>query len=287
MVHLTVADLGRQIEFYQKVLGFQLHWRKDGSAGLGAGRADLLQLSELPGARRYRNTTGLYHFAVLVPDRRELAKVIARLYALHYRNHPTDHVMTKTTYLDDPEGNTIEVYAESPEDGMMGYIDGEFVARWADGRPSNGREPLDVEALLRLLQDEEKPDTPLPLETRIGHVHLFVSNLKRALDFYHGVLGFDHMGMDAAARMTFVSAGGYHHHVGLNTWVGEGAPPAPAGALGMQYFTILLPDEQELQVVAERARQAGVTLTQVEKGIGVQDPFQNGIVLTVAGGSTK
>ena len=107
-VHLTVADLDSQIEFYQRVIGFKLHWREGATAGLGAGRADLLRLSEAPGSRRFPGTTGLYHFAVLFPDRRELARAIARLFSLSYRNYPTDHVMTKTTYLDDPEGQNID-----------------------------------------------------------------------------------------------------------------------------------------------------------------------------------
>src|ERR671938_107213 len=102
-VHLTVADLDRQIVFYENVLGFKLHWRDGSSAGLCAGKEDLLRLTEVKGARRLRGTTGLYHFAVLYPSRRELARAIARLFALRWPNYPTDHVISKTTYLDDPE----------------------------------------------------------------------------------------------------------------------------------------------------------------------------------------
>jgi len=121
-VHLTAADLERQVEFYREVIGLKLHWREGATAGLGVGKADLLRLTEVPGARRYRGTTGLYHFAILLPDRRELARAIGRLYTLRYPNYPTDHIMTKTTYLDDPEGNNIELYTESPEDGMFMII---------------------------------------------------------------------------------------------------------------------------------------------------------------------
>ena len=111
-VALTVANLENQILFYTQVLGFKLHWREGSRAGLGAGGADLLRLTEEPDRKRYRGTTGLYHFAVLFPDRRELARAMARLFAYKYENYPTDHIMTKTTYLDDPEGNGIELYAE-------------------------------------------------------------------------------------------------------------------------------------------------------------------------------
>jgi len=111
-----VSNLERQIDFYQTVLGFKLHHREKTTARLGGGEADLLRLIEQPTFKRYRGVTGLYHFAVLFPNRRELARAVGRLFALKYRNYPTDHIMTKTTYLDDPEGNGIELYAESPED---------------------------------------------------------------------------------------------------------------------------------------------------------------------------
>ena len=113
-VHLTVADLERQIEFYRNVVGFELRWREGETAGLGAGQADLLRMTEDSGPSRVRGTTGLYHFAILYPNRRELARSVARLFELRYPNYPTDHLMTETTYLDDPEGNGIELYTDTP-----------------------------------------------------------------------------------------------------------------------------------------------------------------------------
>src|SRR5512133_1184788 len=237
-VSLTVANLENQIAFYTHVLGFKLHWREGNKAGLGAGGADLLRLTEEPNLKRYRGVTGLYHFAVLFPNRRELARAIARLFALNYRNYPTDHIMTKTTYLDDPEGNGIELYCESPEDGTWSMANGEYVTRRADGSLSDGREPLDVEALLKHLKEADRLDVPIPPETRLGHIHLHVRDIDEAVDFYHGLLGFDVMGVAKAFRMAFVSAGGYHHHIGLNTWQGEGAPPPPTNALGLRHFKV-------------------------------------------------
>jgi len=279
-VHLTVADLDSQIEFYQRVIGFKLHWREGATAGLGAGRADLLRLTEAPGASRFPGTTGLYHFAVLFPDRRELARAIARLFSLSYRNYPTDHVMTKTTYLDDPEGQNIELYADTPEDGFFGFVNGMPIARHADGTPSDGREPLDVKALFRELTPEDRLDEAAPPGTKIGHVHLYVANLDETMRFYHDLLGFDKMGLARSFRMGMVSAGGYHHHIGFNTWVGEGAPPPPPGALGLRYFTIALPDEAELARALQRLKQAGIATEQTEDGILVRDPSQNGVLLT-------
>lgn len=281
-VSLKVFDLENQIAFYQQALGFQLHWREGKRAGLGAGGADLLHLSEKPNLKRYSRVTGLYHFAVLFPNRRELARALARLIVLKYTNYPTDHIMTKTTYLDDLEGNGIELYCESPEDGTWSLANGEYVTRRADGSLSDGREPLDVDALLKHLKEDDRLDVPIPPETRVGHIHLHVRDIEEAVDFYHGVLGFDVMGVAKAFRMGFVSAGGYHHHIGLNTWQGEGAPPPPADAVGLRHFTVELPDQNALDEVIGRVEKAGISANQTDDGLLVCDPSQNGVVLTLA-----
>jgi catechol 2,3-dioxygenase len=279
-VHLTVANLDRQVEFYQKVIGLRLRWREGATAGLGAGKEDLLRLTQARGARRVRGTTGLYHFAILLPNRRELARVIARLFSLRYANYPTDHLITKTTYLDDPEGNNIELYAESPEDGTMTIVNDVPVIRHSNGAPSDGREPLDVEALFRELTTEDRLDEPMPPDTKLGHIHLYVADLDKTMHFYHDLLGFGNMGLSRSFRMGMVSAGGYHHHVGFNTWVGEGVPPPPPNALGMRYFSFILPNKTELESVVERVQQAGIGTEQTEEGILVRDPSQNGVLLT-------
>jgi catechol 2,3-dioxygenase len=281
-VSLKVANLENQLRFYQQVLGFQLHWQEGNRAGLGAGGTDLLHLTEEPNLKKYRGVTGLYHFAVLFPNRRELARAMARLFVLKYPNYPTDHIMTKTTYLDDPEGNGIELYTESPEDGTWTMANGTFETRRADGTWSDGREPLDVDALLSHLKEDDRLDVPNPLETRIGHVHLHVRDVDEAVDFYHDVIGFDVMGVAKSFRAAFVSAGGYHHHLGLNTWQGEGAPPPPADAVGLLYFTVELPDQKALSEVIARVEKAGIPTNQTEEGLLLYDPSQNGVVLTLA-----
>jgi len=277
-VSLTVSNLDNQIEFYQTLLGFILHWRKGNRAALGAGQEDLLELVEQPGAQRYPQTTGLYHFAVLFPNQRELARAMARLFRARFESYPTDHIMTKTTYLDDPEGQTVELYAESPEDGTMGIQNDGFFARRADGRLSDGREPLDVEALLSHLLPNDRLDQPNPPETKIGHVHLYVRDVTEAVDFYTRVIGFDDMGSSARLQAGFVSAGGYHHHVGLNSWIGHGRPPAPEGAMGLRYFTIILPDRSSYNEVAQRIRKE-MAVQETEEGLFICDPSQNGIVI--------
>ena len=280
-VSLTVANLENQITFYTQALGFKLHWREGNKAGLGAGGADLLRLTEEPNLKRYRGTTGLYHFAILFPNRKELARAMARLFAMRYENYPTDHIMTKTTYLDDPEVNGIELYAESPEDGTWSLANGEYITRRKDGSLSSGREPLNVNELFALLDQNDALDQSVPPETRVGHVHLHVRDVDEAVDFYHGVIGFDVMGVAKAFRMGFVSAGGYHHHLGLNTWQGEGAPPPPADAAGLRYFTVELPNQEALDQVIARIDAAGIPSNKTEDGLLLQDPSHNNVMLSL------
>ena len=279
-VSLTVTNLDRSLDFYQRVLGFRLHRREDGTAALGAGGTDLVLLHEDPAARRYRGTSGLYHFAILLPNRRELGRAILQLLKERYLNYPTDHIMTKSDYLDDPDGNGIELYCESPEDGEFVVANGSLITRRADGTLSNGREPLDLNALFTHLAPGDDENAALPPETRLGHVHLHVADLDEAMHFYHDVLGFDSQGLARAFRMGMVSAGGYHHHIGLNTWQGEGVPPAPPDAIGLRWYSVELPDTNELGRVAGRLQQAGYAVEERDEGLFVRDPFDIGIVLT-------
>jgi catechol 2,3-dioxygenase len=143
------------------------------------------------------------------------------LIVLKYPNYPTDHIMTKTTYLDDLEGNGIELYCESPEDGTWTMTNGVFETRRTDGSLSDGREPLDVEALLKHLKEEDRLDIPILPETRVGHIHLHVRDLDEAVEFYHGVLGFDGWAWrNPSARRSPLRR--RHHAIEYSQ--GEGAP---------------------------------------------------------------
>jgi catechol 2,3-dioxygenase len=282
-VELTVASLDRQIPFYQDTLGLRLHQRQPGRAELGVGGETLLRLIELPAARRVHGTTGLYHFAVLVPSRAELARVIARLIRRGYPNYPTDHLMTETTYLDDLEGNGIEVYTDTPEDGTFSFAGGRFEARDAQGNLRSGRDPLDLDELFRHLSPSDDLNEPLPAGTVIGHVHLHVADLAEAVRFYHDGLGFDTMGLAPAFQAAFLSAGGYHHHVGVNTWLGEGAPPPPAGGLGLRHFTVIVPDQAEVDRLRERLNVQGAETTAQDGGFLSHDPSGNGVLVEAQG----
>ena len=281
-IALGVADLENQLRFYQQALGFKLHWHAGNKAGLGAGGSDLLLLTEEPNLKKYRGVTGLYHVAYVFPNRRELAIAMARLFAIKYPNAPTDHIMTKTTYLDDLEGNGIELYCESPEDGTWTFKDGKFESYRKDGSWSDGREPLDVDALFKHLKEDDRLDVPVPPETRVGHVHLHVRDVDEAVDFYHGMIGFDIMGVSKPFQMGFVSAGGYHHHLGLNTWQGRGAPPPPPDALGLRYYTIDLPTQAAYDEIVARVDAADIPSEQTEAGLSLRDPSHNGVILRTA-----
>jgi catechol 2,3-dioxygenase len=286
-VHLGVTDGGAARAFYRDAVGLTLlsETEEELRFGSSAGR-ELVVL--VPGSSRpvVERTTGLYHLALLLPHRRELARVIRRLASIRYPQAPTDHTMTKSDYLSDPDGNGIEIYVESPEDGFFGMENGVFLARDAAGNLRSGRDPMDLDEMLSHLEPGDRLDAPLPAETRMGHVHLHVRDVQEAVDFYHGVIGFDVMGMAQRWGAAFVSAGGYHHHLGLNIWAGQGAPPRPADAAGLRHFTIELPDEASLAEVAARLTAAGVTLAEhVSNGWWLQDPSRNRIHLTTGSGA--
>lgn len=274
-VHLKVASLENQVAFYQQALGLRLHWLEGNSAALGAGGPDLLRLTQIQGARRYRGVTGLYHFAILYPNRYELARAVARLFALRWPNSPTDHILTKTTYLEDPEGNTIELYCESPEDGIFAVENGEFIAQRSDGSPSDGREALDLDVLFAELGDSYTPEGHVPPETRLGHFHLHVADLETTRRYYHNLLGFDDMGVGQRYRMGMVSAGGYHHHIGFNTWQGQNAPPAPPDAVGLDHIAFTFATVQGWQDFQSRLEEAQLPYQKTENGLQLQDPSQN------------
>lgn len=280
-VHLIVHDLERQIAFYTHVLGFHLHWSEGGEAALGTDGEVLLRLTEYKTARRFQHTTGMYHFAILYPNLKELARAIARLFVLRYPNSPTDHGASKTTYLDDPEGNNIELYVRTLDDAVWEIADGQVSVRYADGRVGTGRDPLDVEALFGELDEGERLDLPLPDGTQIGHVHLYAADIQASLGFYAGVLGFQEGMVMESFRMGDVGLDDRQPHVvAFNTWKGTGIPPAPAGALGMRHFTVMLPSAEELQRVVARVHAAGLPTAETPEGTLVRDPSQISVILT-------
>jgi catechol 2,3-dioxygenase len=265
-VQLTVADLARSIAFYTQVLGLQVQDRSDGQARLGVGGPHLVELVEMRGARQVRNHSGLYHFAILTPSRVVLAQVLQNLVQHRIQIGGSDHLVSEALYFSDPDGNGIEVYRDRPRHEWQ----------YENGKPVLGGLPLDYQGILRELDNGAAPLQQLDPATIMGHMHLHVADLAAATDFYCNVVGFDLiMNWHGAA---FVSAGGYHHHLGLNTWAGVGAPPQPADAVGLRHFEIVLANAAERQRLIARLDQAGIRHESGSDGLFVRDPAQNGIL---------
>lgn len=268
-VHLAVADLERSLPYYREAVGLEVRERGAGRASLGAGEAELLVLVEEPGARPAPRHTGLFHFALLVPARADLARWLA--YAARQRvplAGVSDHYVSEAVYLGDPDGHGIEIYADRPREMWEGQV----MARMTT-------EPLDVQGLLAELDD---PATAafdgLPAGTVMGHVHLQVASAEDAVVFYRDLLGFDLMA-EFVPSAAFFGAGGYHHHVGANTWRSRGATPPPSGSAALRHATIVLPDLAGRDRVAARVADAGQEPEAVEGGILVRDPSGNALVL--------
>jgi catechol 2,3-dioxygenase len=241
-VHLTVSELDRSVAYYERSIGLRVLRREGAVATMGAGEEELVVLHEQPGARPAGRHAGLYHFALLFPSREELSRAALRLAATRTPiDGASDHGTHEAIYLPDPDGNGIELAADRPRD------------RWPDitgpAGYGGGPAPLDVQGLLAVAAAE-----PVALEAApgltMGHVHLHVADLDAATRFYRDGLGFDVMTTMPTA--VFVAAGGYHHHVGFNVWRGVGVPPAPADAVGLRHWTLLVPDASELAAVRAR-----------------------------------
>ena len=260
-VHLTVTDLDRSVGFYENSIGLRLHRREDGVAAMGVGGEDLLVLYEEPGAQRAGRHAGLYHYALLFPSREELARAAVRLSATKTPvQGASDHGTHEAIYLPDPDGNGIELAADRPR------------GQWP--RPldyAGGPHPLDTEDLLATVEGEEARGGIGP-GLVVGHVHLHVGDLQRGLAFYRDTLGFELMTFMPGAA-AFVSAGGYHHHLGFNVWRGEGVPPVPEGRVGLRHWTVVLQRPEDVAAVGGRVGAAGVAAEEREGGLLVRDPW--------------
>ncbi|HEU4587140.1 MAG TPA: VOC family protein [Gemmatimonadales bacterium] len=251
-VQLQVSDLGRSLDYYRQVLGMRLLRQDGGRATLGAqlDPTPLIELVERPGARPVprRGQLGLYHFAILLPDRQALGRFVRHLASVGARAGASDHLVSEALYLHDPDGLGIEVYADRPRSAWR-------VHETARGRElAMSTEPLDLDGLVRAAGDA--PWTGMPPGTVMGHVHLHVGDLDRAAAFYHAALGLDAVVWSYPGAL-FLSAGGYHHHLGLNTWAGPNAAPATPSDAQLLEWTLLLPEPGAARRAAERLGQAG------------------------------
>lgn len=253
-LHLTVRNLQAMSSFYIELLGFREIGRTGFSVSFSAsGKAPAqLVLTHQPNAQaRSPRSSGLFHVAYLFPDQKELAQAFLRLYRQGYPFQGfADHGVSEAIYLADPEGNGIELYADRPRD-QWEYKNGALEMKTA---------PLDIDNLIATLGPSPTLVSHVHPAMRIGHIHLQVSDLGKAERFYHELLGFNVMQRSYPGAL-FVSAGGYHHHLGLNIWNSRGNPALPEGTAGLAAFGIALPTQSSVERLWERLNQAGVPIT--------------------------
>ncbi len=235
------------------------------------GAAAIVELVGQPDAPlRPPGTTGLFHLAILVPSRADLARALRRVAGAGWRlTGASDHLVSEALYLRDPEGNGIEIYRDRPREQW----------RYEDGQVRMDTLPLDLDSVLGELSGADTEANGMPAGTRIGHVHLNVAELSAAEAFYAGVLGFE-VTVRGYPGALFFATGGYHHQIGANTWTGEGAAAPPPGALGLRWFEIATSGVPQLEQAGKRLRAAGFE-TQTDGDIlRVADPSGNGILLS-------
>jgi catechol 2,3-dioxygenase len=268
-VHLSVADLARSIDYYESAIGLRVHDRDRARVRLGAGGEDLLVLREEPGAQPVRGHSGLYHFALLVPERSDLARWLA-----HAAREQvplvgmSDHFVSEAVYLSDPDEHGIEIYWDRPREVWEGQVAERMTTL-----------PLDVGSLFGELDDPRtEPFEALAAGTVMGHVHLRVAEIPATAAFYCDALGF---GLMAAfgAQAAFMSAGGYHHHLGANTWESRGRRQAPPGHATLEQATIVLPGAADVERLAAEAAQVGAEPESRPHGVLVRDPSGNPVLL--------
>ena len=270
VVRLQVADIARSLAYYERVLGFRVVRRDESGVALGPAGDDspILELRERPGARPHpkRGQLGLFHFAILVPDRASLGRFVRHLSDIGAYAGMSDHLVSEALYLTDPDGLGIEVYADRPRADW----------RYADRELQMATIPLNVQDLVAAGGTERW--TGMPSGTRIGHVHLHVGNLEEAAAFYHEALGFDKVTWSYPGAL-FLSAGGYHHHLGTNTWA-TGAQAATDEDARLIEWELVMPDAASVAAASASVEAAGGTVERSEDGsVLARDPWGTAVRL--------
>lgn len=263
-VRLQVSDLTRSLAWYEQVLGFRVLERSAGRATLAAHGDDtpLIELHERPGAAPVprQGRLGLYHFAILLPDRLALGRFVAHLAEIGARAGASDHLVSEALYLHDPDGLGIEVYADRPRSTW----------RTEERQLLMDTLPLDLQSLAQAAGGQ--PWTGMPAGTVIGHVHLHVGDIERASAFFHEALGLDSMVWSYPGAL-FLAAGGYHHHLGVNTWAGPGAAPPLENDARLLEWEIVVPRPEDAEAAAHSLQAAGGEVRRTDHGWLATDPW--------------
>ncbi|ENH95740.1 glyoxalase/bleomycin resistance protein/dioxygenase [Gracilibacillus halophilus YIM-C55.5] len=269
-VAIKVQDLDRSLQFYQEIIGFSILEKTDRTATLTADGETCLLTIEQPEDIQPKDsrTTGLYHFAVLLPTRRDLANFV-----LHYIDYSvylgsSDHLVSEALYLNDPDGNQIEVYRDRDPSKWT----------WKDGQVEMAVDPIDFDDLIK--EGTKGEWDGLPKDTVMGHIHLHVAKLPQTKQFYEKGLGFETV-CQFGDQALFISTEHYHHHIGLNTWIGVGAPQPSANSVGMESFTITYPSKEALDHAVQQVKSIGGSVKVEADHAVTKDPSGNKIRLTV------
>lgn len=268
-VNIKVTDLDKSLPFYQNIIGFNVLEQTDRKAVLTAdGKMPLLTLEQpvdvLPKEER---TTGLFHFAILLPSRGNLSSFLRHVAQAGSRLGASDHLVSEALYLNDPDGNGVEVYHDRPSNEWS----------WSDEQVAMATEPLDADSLLA---ESDKEWDGLPAGTVMGHIHLHVANLQNTETFYVDGLGFQVVTNYPGAL--FTSTGSYHHHIGLNIWNGENAPSPSENSAGLNWYTLIFPDSQSREEKIKNLENLSVTVKKENDTYIVKDPSENEIHMVLA-----
>lgn len=283
-VRLGVTDADRALAIWRDVVGLEVVNSDAGVIELGAGGRVLIVLETGAAGPVVERTTGLYHVAIHVPTRADLARFALRALQRRVRIAPTDHLVSEAIYLWDHDGNGIEITFETPWRGRLGGPDEGIYVKAVDGCPHSGREPIDLDGLLAELGDKPAIATQMPVGTRVGHIHLHVNDLTEAMRFYRDGLGFGGLFIIGQFGMGDVGLGYMPHVVAFNIWAGKQALPGPEDAAGLRRFDITVPDDETLDGVRQRLMGLKVTTDALpDGGFAVRDPSRNLMHVRVAG----
>lgn len=273
-VCIKVEDLERSLQYYQDIMGFDVLEKTDRKARLTAdGNTSILSIEQPENViPKQGKTTGLYHFALLLPTKKDLANFVVHLVEKGIRIGSSDHLVSEALYIYDPDGNEIEVYID--RDPAEWVWTGEEVAMAVD--------PLDFDTLLKHHTPDNKWKN-LPADTVMGHIHLHVAELEKTEEFYVKGLGFDIVNRYGGQAL-FMSTGRYHHHIGVNTWNGLGAPKPFENSVGMHSYTLILPDDKALNQTIENLKDIGATVIEEDGKVITYDPSENRIELAIQEG---
>ncbi len=282
-VHLAVTDRARGLSIWQDVVGLELMSEKGNELVLGAGGKPLIVLQTGAVRSSVPRSIGLYHVAIHVPSRADLAQLAVRALQRNVRISPTDHLVSEAIYLWDLDANGIEITFETPWRGTLGDPDkGQTYAVTVEGNSHSGREPIDLDGLLAELGSAPVLASRMPAGTRIGHVHVHVADLGASMHFYRDVIGFAGFLLIHSFGMGDVGLDYMPHTIAFNIWSGPNARLPASGSAGLLWFTIVLPDQATLEGVRSRLSKAGAQWHEIEGGIETQDPSGNRLQLLLA-----